>query len=337
MNTMEFSAPNKEYLFAQILNRLSEGIITIDNELHVTYANPSAITMAGMTESAVLGKPAQSVFQLINSQSLGQIIPGALPNGEDWVCFGDVVLRNVQHGQVIVDCFVRRITGADNAPLGYLLLLRDVSESKKLSAMINFRDNYDSFTGLYNAAVFMEKLQESLDAAKAGNTSQALLYIDLDFFQGIKNTGGVETGGALLQEAAGLIRKNTGCGNISAHLKKDDFALLLLDCSQENVNTAAKRLLEAFRRYKFMYAGKPWAITISVGAYTLTGKDSLAETALHLAFSACREAYKKGGNRAAYVSASAPYESQSEREAALPAKSGKPAAKGGTPARKKTK
>ena len=334
---MEFTGPNKEYLFSQILNRLSEGIVTIDNEFQVTYANPSAMVMAGMTETAVLGKPAQGVFQLINSKSLNQIIPGALPEGEDWVCFGDVVLRNLHHGQVIVDCFVRRINGADNAPLGYLLLLRDVSEAKKLSAMINFRDNYDSFTGLYNAAVFMEKLQESLDTAKAGNMSQALLYIDLDFFQGIKNTGGVEAGGALLQEAAGLIRKNTGSGNISAHLKKDDFALLLLDCSQENVNAAAKRLLEAFRRYKFMYAGKQWAITISVGAYTLTGKDSLAETALNLAFSACREAYKKGGNRAAYVSASAPFESSPAREDIPPAKGGRTAVRGGASARKKTK
>jgi diguanylate cyclase (GGDEF)-like protein/PAS domain S-box-containing protein len=305
---MVFKTENRERFLLETARQMREGLIAVDTAARVIYANPAALKMAGRAGEDVDGQDVQSVFPFISSEELRPLFPAIFPRGEEPAHFHDVVLHNKERGHIIADGCVARVSGESGGgqagvPVGYVILARDTSDSKQLSALINHRDNCDAVTGLYNSDVFIARLEEVLEKNKDSVIPRALLYIDVDFFQSVDNTGGVGASAVLLRQAAALIRKNTGGQDFPGHLKKDDFAVILSDCSHKNANAVARRLMEAFRRHCFQHDGKRWAITISIGGLALNAKAGTAQEALDLAYSACREAYKKGGNRIAFVSA----------------------------------
>jgi diguanylate cyclase (GGDEF)-like protein len=90
---------------------------------------------------------------------------------------------------------------------------------------------HDSLTGLPNRALFINRLQQSIDRKSREPDTSAVLYMDLDHFKVINDSLGHETGDGLLIEVS---RRLTSClrpGDTAARLGGDEFTILLDDIS----------------------------------------------------------------------------------------------------------
>jgi multidomain signaling protein FimX len=59
------------------------------------------------------------------------------------------------------------------------ILVTDVSKRKAVETKLQYMNQHDALTGIYNRSYFTQVLDNAIEGARAGNASQALVYVDL--------------------------------------------------------------------------------------------------------------------------------------------------------------
>ncbi len=163
---------------------------------------------------------------------------------------------------------------------------------------------HDELTGLPNRALFVGRLEQALEAPRAGEREVAVLFVDLDRFKAVNDSIGHAAGDELLRAVAGRILGCLRTGDTAARFGGDEFAVLLEGArSAASAERVADRVIEAVRR-PFQIAGKTVLVGASIGiAYGDDGVEG-ADELLRNADLAMYQAKRDGrGRRATFVPA----------------------------------
>jgi len=153
----------------------------------------------------------------------------------------------------------------------------------------------DALTGLANRGSFF---QEAARLIASGNRPVALLMIDLDHFKSINDQFGHAVGDKVLKIFAQTSVGNLRPTDLVGRLGGEEFAVLLMNASQEGALLVAERLRSAFAAAAATVDGLPIHATASVGLSLLhSGQDMSA--LLDLADQALYRAKATGRNRVA--------------------------------------
>jgi diguanylate cyclase (GGDEF)-like protein len=123
----------------------------------------------------------------------------------------------------------------------------------------------DPLTGLANRALFLDRLNHSLDRARRTGKAATVLFLDLDRFKLVNDSLGHVTGDELLIAVARRLQRSVRQAETAARLGGDEFALLIEedDESREAVHVA-DRILQALRE-PFVLQDKEVFISASIG------------------------------------------------------------------------
>lgn len=168
---------------------------------------------------------------------------------------------------------------------------------------------YDPLTKLPNRQLFFEELNWAMKGAKRYNEQLSLLNIELDNFDIINDTIGVDAGDEVLQLVSQriqtVIRDCDILGRIPGdedadmklfHFGKSVYSLLLY--RMQSIESSAKiagRIIEAIRAPIHM-AGNDLRVTASIGIASAPAEGNIAAELLRLASSAKDFAKKTGGD-----------------------------------------
>ncbi|MGE0711674.1 MAG: GGDEF domain-containing protein [Planctomycetota bacterium] len=108
----------------------------------------------------------------------------------------------------------------------------------------------DGLTQVYNRPTF--------DRRRAGMSSYALILLDVDNFKQINDRFGHGVGDVVLQAVAGALRIDSG--DHVFRVGGEEFAVLLANCSAEDANKVANRLVRRVRELEL-----PVPVTVSAG------------------------------------------------------------------------
>jgi diguanylate cyclase (GGDEF)-like protein/PAS domain S-box-containing protein len=154
---------------------------------------------------------------------------------------------------------------ADGAPLRAVGTITDITARKEAERRAEHAASHDSLTDLPNRALFRQRLDGKLAAARAGGGGVALLCLDIDRFKTVNDTLGHPVGDALLKEAA---RRMAAClrrEDTLARLGGDEFAVLQAgDADPARTRALAERLVEAVSQ-PFLVDGRTVAVSLSAG------------------------------------------------------------------------
>lgn len=158
-----------------------------------------------------------------------------------------------------------RVTSAGDETI---LVVRDVTEQRRLEAVLVHEANHDSLTGLGNRRLFLERLDEALRAARweqAGTSVPAVLFVDLDGFKVLNDSLGHEIGDQVLAVLAGRLATAVRPGDVVCRLGGDEFAVLAQRVSGADLAVAlAERIGEALCR-PVRFGDDELVITASIG------------------------------------------------------------------------
>jgi diguanylate cyclase (GGDEF)-like protein len=133
--------------------------------------------------------------------------------------------------------------------------------------------------------------------------NHALLYLDLDQFKIVNDTGGHAAGDELMRQISAILQARLREGDTLARLGGDEFGILLENCPPEQGVRIADEIRQAIRDFRFSWSGLPFTVGSSIGLVTITEDGfSLAEV-LRAADTACYVAKEKGRNRVHLYSA----------------------------------
>ena len=286
---------NQEQLFSTILQNVHDGIIALDHNCFITFVNPAALKMS-QWEKPPLNQQAAKAFILLEPRNLTNLICKKLPQDNEPLLFKDAIYKCGSR-TLIVDGSITRIPEeGGEEPQGYVIVLRDISDMKKLSATLDYHVSHDALTGLANREGFCMHLEDILDSVKRVGKSAALLQIDIDSYGAIKTETGEAGGNALLGWFARILQSHVKHQDVSARLGGSVFNLVLFDCTMDGAEGAARRIHHSVKE-GFTFEERTFPVTVSIGIVPVNDKALFAAALLSAVDAVCNSAKKAGGGK----------------------------------------
>ena len=126
-----------------------------------------------------------------------------------------------------------------------VLAIVDLRERKRSESRIFHMAQHDSLTDLPNRALFNNRLAEILLAAKRGDISFSLMFIDLDRFKDINDLHGHPAGDMVIRITADRLRGEVGKHDMVCRLGGDEFAIIQCEDNVEQAVDLAERIVKA--------------------------------------------------------------------------------------------
>lgn len=184
---------------------------------------------------------------------------------------------------------INRVDNKHNEVEYYVAVFSDITDLKDSQRKIEFLATHDTLTNLPNRNLFHDRLEHAIALCRRRNNSLALLFIDLDNFKSINDTQGHHAGDELLVEAAERLRVVVRDVDTVARIGGDEFTVILSECTLEDAEIIALRILNEMNRY-FIIQGRKVFVSASIGAafYPQDAEDSsglikAADTAMYRA------------------------------------------------------
>jgi len=124
----------------------------------------------------------------------------------------------------------------------------------------------DPKTGLYTHDYFVRRLDESIAYARRGNHRAGILMLDVDHFKRFNDTWGHVTGDAVLVALAQALKKETRTEDCAARFGGEEFSILVVDCSPQNLMLVAERIRVAVNTMQLKAGESELSVSVSIGA-----------------------------------------------------------------------
>lgn len=167
-------------------------------------------------------------------------------------------------------------------------VVTDVSKRKAVENRLQYLNQHDPLTGLFNRHHFTQELTKALERVKEEDSQSALLYLDLNELKAINDTLGHAAGDRLLLKIARLFREKLGESTILARFSGDEFTALLHDMSEAQIKEAVAALLSALKETTFSEGGKTFRCDGTIGVVVIDKNSDSAQAVLNKAYQTCQ-------------------------------------------------
>jgi diguanylate cyclase (GGDEF)-like protein/PAS domain S-box-containing protein len=286
-------------MFQVTLDCIGDAVITTDKGAKITYLNPVAEALSGWSNSEASGLPSPEVFNIFTEatrEPAEDPVANCLRSGEVRRLAGDTLLIRRDGQELSIDDTAAPIFNAAREMVGAVLIFRDVTDKRQLLQQLSHQAVQDALTGLENRRGFERCLKQVLDSPEAHRDS-ALLYLDLDQFKVVNDTGGHAAGDMLLRHVGALMHADIRTGDRLARLGGDEFGILLENCPKEQARSIADHLRETIGNFRFEWETKIFTIGASIGVVPIPQTGATLSSLLIAADAACYAAKERGGNR----------------------------------------
>jgi diguanylate cyclase (GGDEF)-like protein/PAS domain S-box-containing protein len=293
-----------EARFRLLLESAGEGIYGLDTEGRCTFVNEAALAMLGYARDELLGRETHSLIH--HTHADGSAYPAE-------TCPVYDAFRKGQPTQGLVELLWRKDGSSFPAeysaqPLreagqeaervsGAVVVFRDVAEAQALRHQLSYQATHDALTGLINRQEFERRLERMLVETRGDGEAYALLYLDLDRFKVVNDTCGHTAGDQLLRQITARLHERLRGRDTLARLGGDEFGVLLEHCPLDQALRIATELRDAAQDYRFVWEGKPFSVSASIGLVPLSAAIGSVSAALAAADAACYAAKEQGRNR----------------------------------------
>jgi len=275
--------------FTNIVERSADGILVIDTDGIIRYANPAA--------SLFLGK---SVGELVGSPFGYEAVPGQSVDLE--LSFPG--MENSKAEMKVAD------TEWQGTP-AHLATLRDISARKKAENRLrkakeeleaaNQRltsiSTLDPLTDLLNRRGLEAALTEEIERSRRNSSQVVCVLLDLDDFKRVNDTLGYAVGDAVLRQVSERIRQATRTTDRIGRIGGDEFLLLLPDIRVAEGMLVAEKLRLSLASSPLVIDMESTRLTASFSAVPVPYDTCSIEELLAISQAAIRMSKKKGKNR----------------------------------------
>ncbi len=291
------------------LQSLAEAIVTTDIEGRLTYLNPAAEKLLGVSRAQASGRLLEEVVGLLDQNDrkmladpVSEAIGGS--NGSPHNLTRRAVLFGKSSGEErAIEIAASPLSDHNGELAGAVVLLHDVTELRGLHRQMSYQATHDALTGLVNRREFERRLEEAAEAARRGEATHMLCYLDLDRFKIVNDSSGHLAGDSMLREAAKLLRDAVRDSDTVSRIGGDEFGLLLAGCPLEKARQIADDVCRAVAAYRFVWHDRVFNIGVSIGLIEIGREAGTVEQLLAAADSACYVAKKEGAGRVSVYSA----------------------------------
>ena len=279
---------------------IADSVITVDTDGLVKFINPAAEKLLGISNNEAVGKEYNQLVNVVietSDQFENDLLQECFVTGKI-VKFPDrASIINCDTGLIAVEATIAPMKNDMGAFMGAVIVIQDVSNTRKLTRQLSYQASHDMLTGLFNRRKFEERFAEILFNVVEENREHVLLYLDLDQFKIVNDTCGHIAGDELLQQLPVLLHKVLRTSDLVARLGGDEFGILLESCNLKQAIIIADKLREQIKEFRFVWEDKTFEIGVSIGVVAVNAENANMAQIMSSADIACYAAKDAGRNR----------------------------------------
>ena len=302
---------------SEALTQTQEPIMLRDAQLRCQYVNPAFTTLFGYSLHDLKGNKFSLRVQTqgVSKQDLMQAQINDYAIARAHGVFRGESNRQTKSGDILpIAIQVSPIRDGNNNLTGYVSVITDMTEKKKIEQTIWQQANFDTLTRLPNRHMFHDRLEQEIKKANRTDTRFAVIFLDLDHFKEINDTLGHDMGDVMLKEVACRLVACIRQTDTVSRFGGDEFTIILGDL-------VANEVVEHIMQGILLKLAEPFTlgveimhISASIGV-TLYPKDGTeAGVLLKNADQAMYIAKNSGRNRFSYFTKSIQEAAQSRRQ-----------------------
>lgn len=274
---------------------LSDAIVLADGQAQVTYLNPAAEQLLGLSMKKACGHALNKVLTLQDRES-GQAVSVCESSSRDTPFNGAFHLLACSGGKLMpVQYSVARKRTGSGVVQGYIVSLRDASGLQQHIDRLVTQTMHDEHTQLLRRAELVKRLWRLLQETDSGD-QHAFLYLDLDNFKALNDHAGHAAGDLAIRQIASRFKSVVRDRDTLARLGGDEFGLLLERCPAEFARERAQQLHRAVESYTLRWDGEMYQLGVSIGLAIFKTHNHSLNTILSAADAACYQAKRRTGD-----------------------------------------
>lgn len=248
-----------------VLGALTDGVIALDGECRVRFANTSARTLLGQLGSNIEGGKLDSLLSVINERN-GQKIDGLCATvlaGAPIHLRGHVRIRTA--AGVEFDARISALPVPESLDVRVIFVFTDISAEISKERQIEFQAYHDPLTQLGNRSLLARDLSREIETARLKDQRLAILCTDLDNFKNINDALGHAIGDIMLKELAQRLRDTVQKPAWITRHGGDEFIVVVPQLADEQqAATTAQALMHRISEV-FDIDGHQLRVTSSIG------------------------------------------------------------------------
>ena len=280
-------------------------ILRVGPDLLQRYVSPSSLRLFGWAPEEMIGLHALA-FVLPEDHPVVAATVARLHAGETDNVTARVRILRKDGAIVWVEANPRLLRDPfTGKPGDTVLIIRDISEQKRLEDQLASLALTDGLTGLANRRAFDEALNAEWRRTLREGTQMSLLLLDIDHFKGFNDRYGHQVGDDCLRAVAtavrGIARRP---GDLTARYGGEELVIILPGADSQGASEVAEAALSAVEALRLPHADNPAGggfVTVSIGSATalsrVGGTITMPEGLLVAADGALYKAKHNGRNR----------------------------------------
>lgn len=286
---------------AQItINSISDSVITTDANGMIEFMNPAAYKLLDYKKGFADGKYFSDVFHLFSIESrdpVTELVTWCLESENKRCPPIEFYLKPDSGNEYIVEAILSGLFDVKGEANGVVILIRDITASKKRSNELSYLARHDMLTGLVNRREFESRMQRLLEDSRLNDRQHVMFYLDLDHFKIVNDECGHAAGDKVLKLLAEEFKNHLRKDDCIGRLGGDEFGVLLVNCGLKSAQSVAEKMRQDIDDFTFEWEGRQFKLGVSIGVVAITSHAESIEDLMEQADTSCYIAKQKGRNQ----------------------------------------
>ncbi|MES1929858.1 PAS/PAC sensor-containing diguanylate cyclase/phosphodiesterase [Salinisphaera dokdonensis CL-ES53] len=279
---------------------IGEGVVRVDANEVVSELNSAAAQLLGLPRSSIVGNKFGDVIRFFDAEEDRQLpdpLSGVLTAGDRVRVPIFTRLQRADGDFISIVDSISPIHDDTGAIQGAVFVFQDISEARRMTDELVHQASHDALTGLPNRRGFQEALDRTWARVKQGALNAFVMYLDLDHFKTVNDTGGHSAGDELLRQIGLRLRALLRGSDVLSRLGGDEFAAIVHTEDLEGACIVADKIVAEISDLDFAHGERRYAVGVSIGIAALDRRLASTEAALIHADAALYVAKDSGRNR----------------------------------------
>jgi diguanylate cyclase (GGDEF)-like protein/PAS domain S-box-containing protein len=293
---IEESLRSEKDFISTTLDSISNPVIVIDSKECIKLANPGAEKLFGEKQDALIDSSIHESLILYSNRQATRIVNiTQLLNRK--LAMSSMYFYDAAHNLVELEFSASPMIDVVNEDIGFVIILKDVSEDRKLRRKLNYEGSHDQLTGFLNRAAFEQKFENLVTEDNGALPQHIIAYLDIDQFRTVNETCGSAAGDLLLKQISSIMKKQMRQSDVLSRLSGDEYGFIMPFFEMERALQTIQKIIIEIQHSRFVWNDQEYQVTASIGVMAFGRMSDEYADYYSKVTTACFLAKQNGGNQ----------------------------------------
>ncbi len=282
------------------LDSISNPVIVLDSKECIKLANPSAEKLFGAKQDELIDNSIHELLILYSNRQATRIVNiSQLLNRK--LAISSMFFYDASNNLVELEFSASPMIDVVAEDIGFVIILKDVSEDRKLRRKLSYEGSHDQLTGFLNRTAFEQKFENLVTEDNGALPRHVIAYLDIDQFRTVNETCGSSAGDLLLKQISSIVKKQVRQSDVLSRLSGDEFGIIMPFFEMERALQSIQKIIIEIQHSRFEWNDNEYRVTASIGVMAFGRLSDEYADHYSKVTTACFLAKKNGGNQYHYI------------------------------------